>query len=293
MPDSIDVELPECLAAAARAEGREDWLRSLPQLVASFSAQWRLTVGSPFQPGGATAWVAPARSTDGVDFVLKVMWRHPEADHEADGLRVWAGNGAVRLQDAAELDNTIVLLLERARPGGPLADQPEERQDEVIAALLPRLWVAAPEGHRFRPLAQMCDQWAEQFEQKRSAAQMKVDSGLAAEGIALFRSLPRSAERTVVLCTDLHAGNVLASQREPWLVIDPKPYVGDPTYDVLQHLLNCPRRLHEDALGLIAKFADRLDLDRDRLRLWLLARCVQESPDWPDLGGIARQLAMT
>jgi streptomycin 6-kinase len=53
------------------------------------------------------------------------------------------------------------------------------------------------------------------------------------------------------LCTRLHVGNVLAAEREPWLVIDPKPYVGDPTYDVLQHVAelrsaaeNRPRRPH-------------------------------------------------
>ena len=44
----------------------------------------------------------------------------------------------------------------------------------------------------------------------------------------LFTSLPGTADRRVLLCTDLHAGNVLAAQRRPWLVIDPKPYVGDP-----------------------------------------------------------------
>ena len=35
----------------------------------------------------------------------------------------------------------------------------------------------------------------------------------------------------------------LAAQPEPWLVIDPKPYVGDPAYDLLQHMLNCEDRL--------------------------------------------------
>ena len=25
----------------------------------------------------------------------------------------------------------------------------------------------------------------------------------------------------------------------PWLVIDPKPFVGDPAYDATQHLFNC------------------------------------------------------
>ena len=35
----------------------------------------------------------------------------------------------------------------------------------------------------------------------------------------------------VVLATDLHAGNVLQAERQPWLVIDPKPFVGDPAFD--------------------------------------------------------------
>ncbi len=109
--------------------------------------------------------------------------------------------------------------------------------------------------------------------------------------MALFRSLPASADRQVLLCTDLHAENVLAAEREPWLMIDPKPYVGDPTYDPLQHMLNCPRRLHADPRGLAARMADLLDLDRARLLLWLFARCVQESPDWPVLGGLAHRIA--
>ena len=74
-------------------------------------------------------------------------------------------------------------------------------------------------------------------------------------------------------------------------MIDPKPYVGDPAYDVVQHLLNCPARLTADPLGLVARLADLLDLDPERLRLWLFARCVQESPDWPNLADIARRLA--
>ena len=97
----------------------------------------------------------------------------------------------------------------------------------------------------------------------------------------------------MLLCTDLHADNVLAAEREPWLVIDPKPYVGDPTYDPLQHLLNCENRLLADPRGLARRMADLLDLDGERLLLWLFARCVQESPDWPVLGEVARRVAPT
>ena len=107
----------------------------------------------------------------------------------------------------------------------------------------------------------------------------------------MFRELPASAGREVLLCTNLHAGNFLAAQREPWLVIDPKPYVGDPTYDVLQHLLNCDERLTADPLGLIRRMADLLELDEARLRLWLFARFVQESLDQLRLHRLASALA--
>jgi streptomycin 6-kinase len=93
-----------------------------------------------------------------------------------------------------------------------------------------------------------------------------------------------------LLATDLHADNVLAAEREPWLVIDPKPYVGDPVYDPLQHLLNCPQRLHADPVGLAGRIADLLGLDQLRLRRWLFARCVQESPDEPLLADLARRI---
>jgi len=84
---------------------------------------------------------------------------------------------------------------------------------------------------------------------------------------------------------------VLAAEREPWLAIDPKPYVGDPTYDPLQHMLNCEQRLRTDPRGLATRMAGLLDLDRDRLLNWLFARCVQFSPSWPFLAEVARAIA--
>jgi hypothetical protein len=58
-----------------------------------------------------------------------------------------------------------------------------------------------------------------------------------------------------LLFNDLHAGNVLAGRRQPWLLIDPKPYVGDPHYDVVQHLLNCDQSLQADPIGLLTEVA--------------------------------------
>lgn len=282
--------IPPNLTAAADTEDRRAWIDALPATVHGLAERWSLDLGVPFEPGGQTAWVAPAQRS-GDALVLKVAWRHDEAAHEADGLRAWDGNGAVRLHDAAEVDEqTAALLIERCAPGTTLAGRPEPEQDVVIAGLLRRLWIEPASGHPFRPLQEMCDAWADSYEHdpvERGA----LDPGLAREGIALLRALPATADRTVLLCTDLHAGNVLAAEREPWLVIDPKPYVGDPTYDALQHILNCGERLRTDPRALVSRLADLLDLDRDRLLLWLFARSVAESPHWPGLADIAHRIA--
>ncbi len=136
----------------------------------------------------------------------------------------------------------------------------------------------------------MCAWWADEFWTKPPP---DLDPGLVRAGIDLFRSLPCDAPTSTLLCTDLHPGNILAAQREPWLMIDPKPYVGDPTYDALQHLLNFPERLATDPTAFSDRMAALLDLDAARLRLWLFARCVQESADDPSLAAVAATLAPT
>jgi streptomycin 6-kinase len=263
----------------------------LPTIVGELERRWSLEVSEPFEPGGQTAWVAPARDRRGRDLVLKVGWRHSEAEDEAAGLREWDGRGSVRLFAAEEQHDTSALLIERCRPGTSLASRTDAEQDMIIAGLIQRLWVEPANDAPFRPLQLMCEEWADEFEQKAAAGRSSIDPGLAREGIALFRSLPATADRAVLLCTDLHANNVLAAEREPWLVIDPKPYVGDPTYDPLQHLLNCEDRLTTDPVGLTQHMADLVGLSPDRLLLWLFARCVQESPDWPGLADVARRIA--
>ncbi|HUB40339.1 MAG TPA: aminoglycoside phosphotransferase family protein [Streptosporangiaceae bacterium] len=267
---------------------RQRWLDRLPSVIAQIARQWELELGDPFEPGGACAWVAPARAASGNRLVLKVGWVHPEATHEAAGLRFWNGNGAVRLHASELLGDCQAMLLERCEPGTMLAELPEPDQDQVLCALLPRLWREPPAGHEFPSLAEMCERWAREYEAK--ADRPPLDPGIERAGIELFRTLPASAERQALLATDLHGQNILAAQREPWLAIDPKPHVGDPAFDPLQHMLNCERVLVDPA-GLARRHAELLGLDPERVRLWLFARCVQALPDWPELAGVAVRLA--
>jgi streptomycin 6-kinase len=289
--------VPRYLAGtAAREPGVHKWIAGLPAIVAGLAGRWSLRVGEPFQPGGQCSWTAPVTGPGDADLVLKVAFRFPggEERDEAAGLRAWNGNGTVRLHAAHQSESAYALLLERCRPGTPLGQaRPEPEQDLVVATLLSQLWVQPPAADPFRPLTQMCGAWADEFEQEYAAADAadRIDPGLARTGIALFRELPGTADRQVLLCTDLHGDNILAAQRAPWLVIDPKPYVGDPAYDVLQHMLNCEDRLAADPAGLAARMASLAGVDPGRARLWLFARSVQESIGSPLMRQVARRLA--
>ena len=147
----------------------------------------------------------------------------------------------------------------------------ECEQDEVLAKLLRRLWRAPPKAHPFRHLSEMTASWSKESLDK---ADSWFDAGLVREGLCIFEELSNNAPSEVLLATDLHAGSVLQAQREPWLVIDPKPFVGDLTYDATQHLFNCDTRLRSDPERMIRHFADLLNVDHERVHLWLFACAV-------------------
>jgi streptomycin 6-kinase len=279
------ITLPANLGRAS--DGNEEfraWTARLPGIVRDLSRRWSLRVGEPYQPGGDCSWVAPVTGERGEDLVLKVGWRHDENLQEADALRAWDGRGAVRLFAARTEDETIALLLERCVPGTMLRDaRTEPEQDVIVAGFLHELWRRSP-ARGFRPLETMCDMWADRFQRKPPSG----DPGLAREAAAVFRELPRTATDRVLLHTDLHAGNILAARRASWLVIDPKPYAGDPAYDCLQHMFNCDR-LREDPENFSERMAALLDVDTLRVKLWLFARCVIE-PTW-GLADLAVRLA--
>lgn len=277
------LQIPTYLAETAARRGGDGarWLAGLPHLIERVEREWSIAVESPYEPGGGASWTAPCtRTADGERLVLKIGLRHPESLHEADGLRVWNGDGTVRLYDMWHDEETTALLLEQCEPGTELrSDVSELDQDVVVAELLGRLWIEPPAGHPFRPLSDMCELWAVECEE-RAERRSVADLGLVRDGLAVWRELGSSSDHPTLLVTDLHGGNILASQREPWLVVDPKPYVGDRTYDPMQHMTNCPSRLAAYPIALCNRMASLTGVDATRLRQWMFARLIVDS-GWP------------
>ena len=139
----------------ASPEGRE-WLYLLPTLVNACADRWSLRLGRPYNRSQFSI-VFPATTADQSAAVLKVQFPHSECKHEAEALRHWNGHGAVRL---FESDSQLhALLIERCDPGDHLSALEPDAALEVIAELLPRLWIPASEP--FISLRDESAGWAE------------------------------------------------------------------------------------------------------------------------------------
>ena len=259
---------PRLVEACARTEEGRAWLARLPSEIDASLASWRLHIEpGDWGAGASCSFIAFVRRADGSPAVLKLGLPHMEAEHELEGLRFWAGDGAINILEADAVSGAM--LLERCEPGVPLSLRPEPEQDSVVTGLLARLWRPPPAAHPFRPLAEMARYWADVQLARRGEW---PDTGLVQAGIDLFLALAAPGPDDVLLATDLHAGNVLSARRAPWLAIDPKPFVGDRAYDVTQHLLNCIPRLSRDPRGTITRVAELAGLDAGRVARWMFGR---------------------
>ena len=209
----------------------------------------------------ASEVVAPA----GDDAVLKIQKPHRESEHEADALALWDGDGAVRL--LRHDPDAHALLIERCVPGTPLSEAGQDVALDVFVDLLPRLWKSA--GEPFRPLADEAAWWAEYLPGQ--------DWSMAPEvlGAAMdwLRELPSTQGDPVLLNQDLHADNVLASQRQPWLVIDPKPLAGEREFGVAPIVRSFELGHSKwDVLYRFDRLTSELGLDRERARGWTVVQ---------------------
>lgn len=245
------------------------WLDELPAIVSDLAERWGLEVGEPYE-GSQVSWVAPARR-DGDEVVVKVQWPHPECRDEAAALVAWAGDGAVAL--LAHAPDRHALLLERCTPGDRLADHPEVDAVGVMVDLLPRLWEPATEP--FRPLADEAADWRRSLWTDWSAAGEPCERRLVDAADDALADLGPTQGEQVLLHQDLHGDNVLASEREPWLAIDPKPLAGERELGVapivrdfqLGHTRAEVRRRFD-------RLTAELGLDRERARAWTVGQTV-------------------
>jgi len=252
-------------------------LTDLPGLVAEVVDAWSLDLGEPF-PGGCASLVCPARRPDGTDAVLKVQYPHLDCRDEALALRQWDGDGAVRLLDHDPMRHA--LLLERCKPGGPLADLGHEPALDVLIGLLPRLWVPVADDAPYIRLADMARSWVAHLADLWEAAGRPFERRLIDAACSLVDDLAGTQGEAVLVNQDLHGENVLAAERKPWLVIDPKPLAGEQAFG-LSPIVRSSELGHSsgDVHRRLDRLSAELGINRERARGWTIAQAVAWSID--------------
>ncbi|MET7820229.1 aminoglycoside phosphotransferase family protein [Micromonospora zamorensis] len=269
------MDLPEGLDWVRTTPAGRTWLGTLPTWLAECTERWSLRLGPPFRYAYASL-ALPADLPDGTAAVLKLQYPDEDSRHEADALAQWNGDGAIRL--LAHDPERRALLVERCQPGAPLHELPMDRALDAVTALLPRLW--RPAGAPFTPLAEEAAGWIDRLPDHWERAGRPYERRLLDTALDLLAGLASSQGEQVLVNQDLHAGNVLAADREPWLAIDPKPLTGEREFSVVpmvrgRELGHSPTAVRHRLDRLTAE----LGLDRERARGWTIGHTLAWSID--------------
>ncbi|GAB2753379.1 aminoglycoside phosphotransferase family protein [Streptomyces bullii] len=271
MRDVIDI--PRELVAAQRkynGAAGSAFVERLPALAAGFLDRWKLRLDGPSMSGVAALVLPVVRRADGTRAVLKLHLPDEESAGEPVALRVWDGDGAVRLLGHDEATGTM--LLERLDASRMLSRLPDSRAAVlVIAELLAHLTsFPAPEG--LRHLGDIAGAMLERTPRALERVPDAEARGLLADCAAAVREVVDTPGDRL-LHWDLHYDNVLAADRAPWLAIDPKPLAGDPGFELLPALAN--RFDADEVRRRFDAMTDVLSVDRARARAWTLGRVLQ------------------
>lgn len=268
--DTIVFPIPPGLKWLERTPDGREWLSRLPARVEACADLWSLQVGSPYRDSHVSI-VFPVTLPDNSQAILKIQFPHSESEHEAEALRRWNGQGAVRLLGYEPEHHA--LLMEKCEPGDPLSGAEGDKGLDVFVELLPRLWITADKP--FTSLRQECAGWAQQLPASWEHGGRPFEIKLLDAALEALDTLPKTQDEQVLIHQDLHGGNVLRAAREPWLVIDPKPLVGEREFSVAP-IVRSQEFGHSrrDVLHRLDRLTHALRLDRERARLWSLAQTL-------------------
>ncbi|QJS11311.1 hydroxyurea phosphotransferase [Streptomyces argyrophyllae] len=266
------IDIPGELAKAQEtyngAAGRA-FVAALPDLAATFLHRWRLTLDGPSM-NGVSALVLPVVRADGLRAVLKLQLTDEESVGEPVALRVWDGDGAVRLLDHDPATGTM--LLERLDESRMLAGLGDTREAVLVIARLLAHLTSFPAPPGLRRLGDIAEAMLERAPRALPRIPDPEVRRIVADCAAAVREVVHEPGDRL-LHWDLHDENVLAADRADWLAIDPKPLAGDPGFELWPALDN-----RFDAAEVRWRFdamTDVLGLDRARARAWTLGRLLQ------------------
>ena len=189
------------------------WLERLPDLVRECHERWELVGDGAFTDEFRYVdlrHVEPVRTRDGAAAVLELA---PNVRGELAALEWFSGHGGYACWHPIASSARCCSSACCPARGCATWSADDEAATAAAAGLMGALWRPAPAASRFETVRE----WGEGLRRQGRAA-------------GLYVELCDSMGEHVVLHGDLHHFNVLRSDSDGWLAIDPAGVVGEPAY---------------------------------------------------------------
>jgi len=245
------------------------WLNNLPQLVKTVATTWNLT---DLQPISNLSYHYVLTGWQNKEPIVLKLYPDPSVlIQENSALEAFSKNGAVKIIDRLD----TALLLERAVPGISLKDyfpHKDREATKIICQIISKLHLAPiTQSNNFIPLKKLLapidNNW------------LQIPLSYLEKARELKQYLLETSGLPLLLHGDLHHENIL-SNKNGWVVIDPKGFIGETTYETTAFIRNPIPELLKDSnsakiiLDRIALSAELLNLDKERIRSWCFVQSI-------------------
>lgn len=253
------------------------WLETIPEIIKEYEHRWSFRALSAFE-NLTYNYVAPVKLFNGIAAVLKIgIPEDKEFQTEIEALKLFDGEGSAKLLEADR--KRAIILIELINPGIPLSTiQDDEKSTRILASVMKKLWKPLPQNHSFITISE----WTNALKEypTRYKNNFPIPLSLVKQAEQLFEDLILTSASPVLTHADLHHDNVLTSNRDGWLAIDPKGIAAEPAYETAAMIRNPYKKLSKmkniDELlkRRIIILSGELGFDPKRILKWCLAQTI-------------------
>jgi streptomycin 6-kinase len=277
MSGTMIENLPETfrknMLAMPHFDGAE-WIKKLPELIAKIEKKWSIRVGKHY-PNLTFNYVASCKRKDGSEAVLKIAFPENKTEIIDEGrvLKFFNGDGLVRLYLIDE--ELEFLILEKVEPGRSLKEvfaNKKELAVPVAINLLKKIHRPEAKTDNFPHL----NKWFDDFDNK--CKRFNVVKFERASKMLI--ELNSDKKKWTLLHGDFHHDNILESNRDGFLAIDPSGIVGNVGYEIAVYLNNHAAWLGGDSSiagklsEILRLFSNAFDISERELTKWAYAQQV-------------------
>jgi len=266
--------------ALTRGEDGKKWLNQIPKMIDEYSKRWNLHILGPYNL--TYNYVTSAIRNDGLKVVLKIGYpKDKEFQTEISALTIYNGDASCKIINTDR--ENYVILLEQISPGLPLSTiEDDEKATRILTSVMKKLRKPLPQNHSFITIKEWANALFHYPTRFKGNNNPPIPFKLIDKAITLLNELLITSSSVILTHADLHHDNVLSSDRDSWLSIDPKGIAAEPAYETAAMIRNPYNKLKDMSdinlndllIKRIKILSEELKIDPKRIYKWCFVQTV-------------------